>query len=260
MNKNTKNSLTIQIRQARAIIEHGKRVQKDAEAKRRVLSADQDHTAIWKKPHYDTITRLENKQYRTLGASARVLMQSIVNTVNNAENDFDFMDNELQTAILTIEHMGDKMPYPVRAQIAERFRGNPTALDMLLPLFEKYGYDTKAIEDMKSPFKSFGYRDKEIVGEFIGRATSDVVEHNEWKPGEVERMFDDYEKAFGLDTSVNPYAVEIENLFDTTRDRNQKLTINAYRRKYGEKLAADDPEAIEEAERLLNNGFTGEVV
>ena len=69
-----------------------------------------------------------------------------------------------------------------------------------------------------------------------------------------------YEKAFGLDTSVNPYAVEIENLFDTTRDRNQKLTINAYRRKYGEKLSTDDPEAIEEAERLLNNGFTGEVV
>lgn len=260
MNKSTKNSLTIQIRQARAIIEHGKRIQKDAEAKRRVLSADQDHTAIWKKPHYDTITRLENKQYRTLGASARVLVESIVNTVSNAENEFDFMDNELQTALVTIDRMGDKMPYPVRVQIAERFRGNPTALDMLLPLFEKHGYDTKAIEDMKSPFKSFGYRDKEIVGEFIGRATSDVVKHNEWKPAEIERMFNDYEKAFGLDTSVNPYAVEIENLYNASRDAKQKATIVMYRKKYGEKLNDDDPEAIEEAQRLLINGFRGEVI
>lgn len=198
MNKNTKNRLTVQIRQARAIIEHGKRVQKDAEAKRRVLTADQDHTAIWKKPHYDTITRIENKQYRMLRASIRVLAESIINIVSNAENEFDLMDNELQTALVTIDRMGDKMPYPVRVQIAERFRGNPAALDILHPIFEKYGYETEAIEDMKSPFKSFGYRDKEIVGEFIGRSTSDVVEHNEWKPAKVERMLDAYEKAFGL--------------------------------------------------------------
>ena len=38
------------------------------------------------------------------------------------------------------------------------------------------------------------------------------------------------------------------------------VTIVMYRKKYGEKLNADDPEAIEEAKRLLDNAFTGPVI
>lgn len=260
MNRATKNGFIIDIRKLYRIIEQGEHVEFTAQESRETLANDRDHTEEWKKPRYEGITRRENEQLRELGKSAQVVCDSIMGALAKIESEFDFTDPTLQTALATINTLGDKTPYAVREQIAERFRGNPTALDMLLPLYEKHGFDTKAIKDMKEPLQSLGYRDREIMGEFIGRATSDMVEHNTWNPASVKRLLSSYEKAFGLDTSVNPYAVEIENLFDTTRDRNQKLTINAYRRKYGEKLATDDPEAIEEAERLLNNGFTGEVV
>jgi hypothetical protein len=260
MKRETANRITMDIRKLSRIIKHGENVAFEAERKRELLNNDRDHTDAWKKPHYETITRVENKQLRELGKSAQVCWDSILAYLDNLVSEFDYTDPALQTALSTINALGDKLPFPVQKQIVERFRGNPTALDMLFPLYEKHGYGTQAIKDLKSPLQNIDYGDRETIGEFIGYATSDMIEHNTWNARKVKRLLASYEKSLGLDSSANPYIREIDNLYNSSKDPAQRARINTYRRKYGEQLATDDPDAIEEAERQLASGFSGPVI
>lgn len=260
MKRTDQNNIIFAIREIRRIMEKGEATAQESREMRAILNNDNDHTAAWKQPRYALIAENENGQYRQMGERVRTLFQSITDTMNRAENEFDFMDPALQTAMATIERMGKSLPITARLKIPESFRGNPTALEMLQSLYEKYEFDTKPITEMKSPFSSLNLLDQETVTRFVAGATSEMVANNVWETSGIKRLLSKYEKGLGLDTSINPLTVEIDEVFNSTKSREQRSVITRYRKKYGAQLEKDDPDAMEEAQRLIDNDFKGPVI
>lgn len=251
MNKNLKYEMTTLIRRFNNINAGMKSFLYTKDRERDGIRVDKVHSDLWKNEQYKKIDADQDRYIREHSNTIKSLFERILDCRDEMENNFDFTDSELQTALNTVKLMGKNMPYPVRTQIIERFKGNPTALDMLRPFYDEYGFNVDKIKEYKMPFDMVQKEnDYSALAEFWGRSAS-VGAAASWQDRSAVHVLSSYTKAFGLDTSVNPYLAEIEAKYKETNSPKIRLFLSQYKTA----LESDSPKAVEAAKNALENGF-----
>lgn len=266
MNKSNKYELIINIRRMKSIMSEASGAARKAAENRTLIANDQDHSQEWKARYYSMIDDVEQDRYRSLGEKAAPIADYFKGVRETIEQDFDFQDSTLQNALNIIQISRENLPYPMRKQIAESFRGNPTALATIKPLYERYGYGTAHFDDLMLPFERDETAVSRMIDEFIGKATvpkdspiaaaMGVKAQAKWEPDSMLRLLNDYEKGLALDIDCNPYLSEIKAMRDNTKDPSKAARIRRFLSKYEEQLAEDEPAAVEMAENAISDDFT----
>lgn len=135
------------------------------------------------------------------------------------------------------------------------FRGNPTALELLQRAFEAQEMSVEGFKPMRERFNTPG-RTSGILGEIVGYSTSELAQSVQWKPLSLVGLMKDFEAAFGVDSSKNPYMAEI-NLLREKPDLsdNQRRRIDGFLKTFGEDLEQDNIKVMNKAERCLREEF-----
>lgn len=254
---NRKNyDLIFNIRKMNKLIADGNAATKAAEAERAAINADKDHSDTWKRSKIEAINSREQAAIRANGAKINELSDFFKGYCEAAENQFDYTDPALQQGLQMVQNMGMQLPVTVRNNIAEHFRGNPTALELLKIAFEKQQMNADYIEESRKLFLS-GQRISDVLDEITGRATCPAELANaQWQPQRVQSLMRDFEKTFGVDANVNPYLAEIHSKQnDPLLSTTQRTRIKNFLDIYGEDLANDDEHATAKAIYHLEADF-----
>lgn len=245
----------LNIRKMKRIIEKGNEDEKNAISKRRSISFDNDHSKDWKDRKISDVNKEEQSLIRENGAKISELSTYFKNYLNDAKHQFDYTDSNLQFGLQLIRDRGMSLPIEVRNSIIEKFRGNPTALELIKITCERNNINTSSIDEARRLFTE--HREMEAtLKEMIGRATCPAeVANAQWQPQNLTRLMKDFEKTFGVDTSVNPYLAEIEHFKTKELTTIQSRRLEGFIDGYANDLDNDDVTAINKAKDCLANEF-----
>ncbi len=252
MNKYT---LTLNIRKMNRLIDEGNKAVAKAAEDREKIREDRDHSDEWKQKRLQEIHRQEQAAIKTAGRNIADLSPYFIGVYDEAAATFDFTDPALQNAMSMVKSFGKALPVAARNNITEHFRGNPTALELLQKCFEAQEMSVEGFKSMRELFTT-PRRTSEVLGEIVGYSTSELAQSVQWKPLSVIGLMKDFEAAFGVDSSKNPYMAEIDLLREKPElSDNQRRRIDNFLEIYGEDLKQDEENAMTQAKMRLGEEF-----
>jgi len=254
-------SLILNIRALRRILQEGDDISKEIDDTMKEIDADRDHSNEWKGKKLDTARQVRNSELRKLGAAAMPLIEDIDRQITARRNDFDHRDPDFMSAIQTLQFYGKSLPFDVSKSIVDSLRGNYKALRAVETAFKTYGISTDYLNDAIGPMGSLGISEAGAVSEFISFAASDLATSNEWRAGNVRAMLDRYERALGLDTTVNPTLAKLDAFInDPNTTPEMKHRAEVWRGNFAERLQDDEGRAMEMTTNRMTAWQNGQAV
>ena len=239
-------SMILNIRALRRILEQGDSINKEIDDTVAEINADTDHSESWKAGKLDKARNIKNAELRKLGTAAVGLIEQIDEQITARREHFDHRDPDFQAALTTLQVYGKTCPYEVQQSIIESLKGNYKGLRSIKAAFEANELPTDSITKTIGILDSMGVSEAGAVSEFAAYAVSDLATTNEWRAGNIRAMLDRYERALGVDSSVNPVLAR-RDAFISDPDAAPAMRVRAqtWRNTYAEPLEADECRAME---------------
>lgn len=254
-------SLILNIRALRRILKQGDEITKEIDDTMAEINADTDHSESWKAGKLDKARQVRNSELRRLGAAAMPLIEEVDRQITARRDNFDHRDPDFMSAIQTLQFYGKGLPYDVGKSIVDSLRGNYKALRAVEAAFKTYDLSTAYLNEVMGPMGSLGVSEAGAVSEFISYAASDLATANEWRAGNIRAMLDRYERALGVDSSVNPILAKLDAFIsDPNAAPAMRERAKTWRNAYAEPLEADEGRAMELTENRLEAWSHGQAV
>ena len=248
-----KTKLALTLRDINRLIATGNAITHQAEADVATVKADGDRSETYKARTITEIERGYHNQLRELSAMIEDDYSRLGAILDEAQNDFDYRDAELMAAVQSVKTLGGSMPYGMREQVAERFRGRPEMLKALKGVFKDVGFSTVKIDEMIAPFETLSMIELEPLREMIVYADARGSTPAWHGYGEVKALVTKLAEAFGCDLAINPYLSEIRDLREHTADDSKKARdIDRWLGLHADALQEDAGPACELAGIMLN--------
>lgn len=264
MNKNAINA-AMAVRRIRKLLNEGEAANLRLTRKLREISNDTNLSVEGKNRASEKASAESYAEFRALAGFGKGFLNDLKAVRSAAINDFRYDDPRFQTALHTISVGGAALPRAVQAQIVDDFRGNPTALSALKPVFEKNRWYVGGINKYFELFttdEAVLFKPLQMLVSYAGAESSPISDamgidvRPKWESAGVADLLRRFETAFGVDTSRSPYVVELERMRDELPAGNQtRDRIETFLKFNGKALENDDPDAIRNAENRIGNGF-----
>lgn len=264
MNKNAINA-AMAIRRIHKLLAEGEQTNTTFSKELAVINANVNLSQEGKRHSSEKEAAVAYTKFRRLAGFAKESLNDLKAARIAAINDFRYDDPKLQSALHTISVSGTTLPRSIQGQIVDDFRGNPTALSVLKPIYEKSRWYVGNINKYCEIFttdEAALFKPLQTLITCAGAEPSTISKamgidvHPKWDATGVADLLKRFELAFGIDASRSPYIVELEQMRDklpvgsVVRDRIERCL-----RLDGEALEEDDPETIKIVERRISQNF-----
>ena len=222
----TRTKLTDDLRKLSKILDAGDTLVKDTASAVDRVSGNREYSLAYQEHALSDLKREHDDGLFALGSAADELMEGIEATLDEMDSHTDLNDSRLMNALNFIRTMGNAVPFRVRHEIIETFRGEPGALRCLKVLYEQNGFDMTDLQEALKPFDTFNTARMESRVELVGYATTDAASRS-WRPSMTRLQVRDLAGALGLDLSRPGMLQEAEHIRQVTRDAAKRDDIDA---------------------------------
>ena len=256
MKRSEKTQMTMAWRRVAGLLAKGDKVKEGTRAAVDMVLTDRDHSDEYKRRAVGELRQREGEEYAALSAEVYKIMSDIDTMEQRIQSRFRYDSPKLLAALQFIDRMGAGMPYEIRDQLAEDFRGDAGALRCIREKYRSNDFSTMKLDAMIAPFDSLTNPAEEAASELAAYGQT-TYGQREWRSAGVRAVMEKQMECYGVTFDNAPILAELEEIRDNTSDQLKAAKISAWIKAHGGEVYEEFNNVITETTEMHEHFLMG---